>query len=409
MDIEKLFEMALHISTPWYIKGIEFSEAEKRLNIHIDFKKGARFYYESKEEGIKGDFKAYDTVQKEWRHLNFFEHECYLIARVPRIDAGNGRIRVIKTPWEGESFGFTLLFEALILQFAKSMPVHSISKIIKEDDHKIWDVLKYYVENTLEKADYSNIQVIGMDETSQKRNHNYITIFVDLKGKKTIYIAEGKDSKTVKGFVENFKNHNGNVENITDVSCDMSPAFIKGVKDNMPNAEVTFDKFHILKLINDGVNEVRKLEARSNPLLKGKKYIFLKNKTNLTKKQGNELKKLSLSKLNLKSIKALHIRESFQEIYMAENEEEFILLLKKWYYWATHCNLEPIKEVAKTIKKHWDGIVAWKRSQINNGILEGLNSIIQAAKAKSRGFKTFANFRIMAFLLTGKLEFDIIK
>lgn len=408
MNIETLFEMALQIKLPWFISGVEFREEEKRLNIHIDFKKGSTFHYESLTEGINGNFKAYDTVVKEWRHLNFFEHECYLVARIPRIDAGNGKIRQVEAPWEGFSSGFTLLFEALILQLAKSMTVHQMAKLIKENDHKIWDILRYYVDNSLLNNDYSEVEIIGIDETSQKKHHNYISLFVDLKEKKTIFIAQGKDNQTIKAFVEDLKSHNGAVENISDVSCDMSPAFIKGIKENLPNAAITFDKFHILKIINKAVDEVRREEVKQNPLLKGKRYIFLKNSKNLSANQQNQLKSLSLSKLNFKSIRALHIREAFQNIYSATTEYEFNLLLNKWYFWATHSRLEPIKKVAKTIKNHWAGVIAWKKSQINNGILEGLNSLIQAAKAKSRGFRTFRNFRVIAFLLTGKLNFGIL-
>ena len=112
-----------------------------------------------------------------------------------------------------------------------------------------------------------------------------------------------------------------------------------------------------------------------------------------------------MPKWNLKSIRALHIRENFQDIYKAETEEDFETLLKKWYFWATHSRLQPIIDVAKTIKEHWDGVVQWKKSQIDNGILEGLNSIVQAAKAKARGYRTFKNFKTIIFLLTGKLEF----
>jgi transposase len=99
------------------------------------------------------------------------------------------------------------------------------------------------------------------------------------------------------------------------------------------------------------------------------------------------------------------IRECFQDIYKAQSSEEFELLLNKWYYWATHSKLDPIKQVAKTIKRHWDGILHWKDSQINNGILEGLNSILQAAKRKARGYK-FTHFKTIAFLITGKLNFS---
>jgi transposase len=105
------------------------------------------------------------------------------------------------------------------------------------------------------------------------------------------------------------------------------------------------------------------------------------------------------------SIRAIHIRENFQKLYKAPTEEDFEDLLKKWYFWATHSRLEPMIKAAKTIKNDWDGVLDWKKSQISNGILEGLNSIVQAAKAKARGFKTFRNFRIVVFLLTGDLDF----
>ena len=115
-----------------------------------------------------------------------------------------------------------------------------------------------------------------------------------------------------------------------------------------------------------------------------------------------------MPKLNLKTVKALTIRESFQKIYESQTElkRNLSLLLQKWYFWATHSRLEPIIKVAKTIKNHWDGIVEWKRSQINNGILEGLNSVVQAAKSKARGFRTAEYFKITVYLITGQLNFE---
>lgn len=403
-----LFESALNVKQPWYIENIEFNEEKKRLDVFIDFKKGSVFHYENSEEKISGEYKAYDTLKKTWRHLNFFEHETYLHARVPRIKIGDNKIRKIKVPWEGVNSGFTLLFEAFILQLAKHMPVNVISKIVGESNYKIWGILEKYIDTTLEENDYSELTAVGVDETSSRKGHNYISLFVDLNKKRTIFIAEGKDSGTIEQFKDDLKAHNGVPENIKDVSCDMSPAFIKGVGEHLPNAEITFDKFHIMKIINGAVDEVRREEQSNNPDLKKSRYIFLKNKENLTKKQKEKLAELSLSKTKLKSIRALHIRESFQEIYASKNTEEFEALLKKWYFWATHSRLEPMKDAAKTIKNHWDGIVKWKESQINNGILEGLNSIVQAAKSKARGFSTLKYYKIVAYLVTADLDFSKI-
>ena len=297
-----------------------------------------------------------------------------------------------------------MLFEALILQLATSMPVHELSRIIKVSDHKIWAILDKYVDKARELEHYANVEKIGIDETSIAKGYSYITLVVDLGTRRTIFVTEGKDANTVVKFKEDFTNHGGDVNLITDVSCDMSPAFIKGVKDNLPNSEITFDKFHILKLINEAVDKVRRAEAATNPLLKGTRFIFMKNETNLTIKQKQEKEALCISKQNLKSLRALNIRETFQQIYNADNIKTFTSMLKDWYYWATHSKLEPIKQVAYTIKRHWDGVIRWKQSQINNGILEGLNSVVQAAKRKARGYK-LKHFKTIAYLLTGNLNF----
>lgn len=406
--IKKLFEQALHIEEPWYVEEINFAEKKKQLEIKINFKRGSKFHYESPAEGIKGDYKVYDTIEKKWRHLNFFEHECYLVCRTPRIKTEDGKIRQIKPPWSGISNGFTLLFEALLIELASNMPIHKVGLIVGESDYKIWTMLERYIEKARSDEDFSDVTEIGMDETSKSKNHDYISLFVDLTKKRTIFIAETKESKAVDEFSEDFKAHKGIPENIKNVSCDMSRAFIKGVRENFPKAEITFDKFHILKILNDAVDKVRKMEAKENDLLKKTKYIFLKNRDNLTKNQREKLQSLSISKLNLKTVRAYHIRENFQEIYKAESEQEFIQLLKKWYFWATHSRIQPIIKAAKTIKNHWNGVVNWKKSLLTNAILEGLNSVIQAIKAKARGFKTFKNLKIIAYLATGNLDFKII-
>ena len=334
--------------------------------------------------------------------------KCSWGARVPRVKLPNGKVKLISTPWEGLSNGFTLLFEALLVQLCQAMPVNQVASITKTSDDKLWNMLGNYIDTARQEENFENIDAVGLDETSRTKGHEYITLFVDLQKRRTIFITQGKDSLTVARFAYDFQNHNGSIEAIKDVSCDMSPAFIKGVKENLPNAQITFDKFHILKIINEAVDKVRKEEVGTNKLLKGTKYIWLKNYNNLTMKQKEKLDEFTMSSMNTKTLRAYNIRQSFQEIYQAKTEDEFITYLNKWYYWATHSRLEPIIKAAKTIKRHWDGVVHWYKSKINNGILEGLNSVIQAAKSKARGYKTFKNYKIIVYLLTGKLDFALV-
>jgi transposase len=144
---------------------------------------------------------------------------------------------------------------------------------------------------------------------------------------------------------------------VEQVSCDMSPAFIKGIGENFPQAAIVFDRFHVIKVINEAVDKVRKEEVKTNPILRKSKYLFLSNKNNLNEVQKERLDDIRFSKLNIKTVKAYHIKESFQQIYDTKTVDDFEKLLKKWYYWATHSKLGPIIQAAKTIKRHWHGII----------------------------------------------------
>ena len=406
MQQKKLFEMALGIEAPWFIEELNFDLDSSKLDIKINFVKGTKFYYESEEENIEGYFNPHDTVEKKWRHLNFFQHDCYLICRVPRVKLNNGKVRQIKTPWEGLNNGFTLLLEAFLLQLCTAMTIAETSRLTGIEEKRLWRMLDKYVSKATSDIDMSEITKIGVDETSMRKGQDYVTLVVDLDKNKTIFVAEDRNSETINQFKEYLEKHRGKAENITDVSIDMSKAFIKGVKENFINGKITFDKFHLMKIIGKAVGDVRKSEVKENDKLKGTKYIFDKNRCNLTENQEILLKELELKKMNLKTVRALHLREAFQEIYNAKTKNEFIEKLEAWYSWARRCRLQPMKNAAKSIKNHWEGVIQWFDSKINNGILEGLNSLVQTAKNKARGFKNYNYFRIMIFLVTGDLDFS---
>jgi transposase len=408
MSQEELFSFALGVSKPWFIKSIDLDIENHELKISVDFEKGAIFNRVDKVTGEVTEHKAYDTVEKTWRHMNFFQFSCFIKARVPRVKPTENSVEVVSTPWEGAAHGFTLLFEAFIIQLAKSgMTVHQLTKLLgKTYDNKIWKMLHLYTETARSHSDYSEVESIGIDETAVRRGHDYVTTFVDLKEKKTIYVTEGKSNETVIDFVEDLKLHHGEAENITQVSCDMSPAFIKGVEENLPNAKITFDKFHVIKKINEAVNNVRRREYKTNPILKDSMYVVLKNKENLTKTQLEKLEELKIENVNLDTYKAMQMRETFQQIYQSGSISMFEKLLKKWIYWVKSMDIKEMIEVVKTIKNHWNGIVNWAESQINNGILEGFNSIFQACKAKSRGYTNLETIRTVIYINTAKLDYS---
>ena len=165
-------------------------------------------------------------------------------------------------------------------------------------NYKVWKLLDIYVDKARLSEDLSGIDIFGMDETATAKGQDYITLFVDLYKKALVHLSDGKSNQTVVDFFAVLEQQKGNKEQVKSVNCAMSPAFIKGIKENLPNAKITFDKFHIIKIINEGVDQVRRAEAKENPIMKGTRYLFLKNEQPLSQKQQQKKVELELADIN---------------------------------------------------------------------------------------------------------------
>ena len=254
-----LFGMALGIAAPWVVTRSAFDAAARRLDIHLDFAKGSRFACPGCGAA---SCPAYDSENKSWRHLNFFQHEAYLHARVPRIACEQCGVKQVAVPWARTDSGFTLLFEALIMAMVQAMPVAAAARMINEWDTKLWRVIHHYVDAGRRRADHSDVTRVAFDETAARRGHNYVTLFVDLLRRRVLFVADGKEAATVAAFAEHLAAHGGDPAAIAEVGIDMSPAFIAGTAESLPNAAITFDKFHLVKLINEAVEKVRRAEQK---------------------------------------------------------------------------------------------------------------------------------------------------
>ena len=409
MKNQELFRLALGLSEPWQVVQAEFPEEEKTLHLTLDFPEGSLF--PCPECGnLCG---VHDTKRRTWRHLNFFQYETYLHARQPRVKCPNHKVKTVNLPWARPGAGFTLLFEALVMTLAENgMTANAISRVVGEYDTLIWRVLTHYVMDAREREDFSGVKAVGVDETSKAKGHNYVSVFMDLDERSVMFATDGKDAQTVKAFKEDLETHNGKAEQVEEFCLDMSQAFQSGIEANFPAAEMTFDEYHLMRIINQAVDEVRKQDQAIYPdLLKGTKYIWLKNEWNLTDKQEKKRSEIfqDVRGSKLKTVKAYHLRSVFQDVFSFDDPEEGESFLKKWYYWATHSRIEPMIKAAKTIKEHWAGVVRWFTSRINNGLLEGMNSLIQAAKARARGYRNVNNLITTIYLIGSKLEFNLAK
>jgi len=370
--MEQLFATALGVEEPIYLESVVFENNE--LHIHLNFYKGSKFVCPAC--GAE-NCDVYDTVNKSWRHLNFFQYQCFLHFPLPRIKCDKcGGVHHFKPKWTRPESGFTVLFEAFIVMLAKGgMPYSEMSRIVGVTDKRLRRIVDHYVNQAYNSKDLSGVSKLGIDETSSKKGHNYITVVTDQDTGEVIFVTEGKDSETVVKFAQEFPKHGGSIDNITEISMDMSDAFIKGVSENLPEAEITFDRFHVMKLLNAAVDEVRRQEQKKNPLLKKTRYVWLKNRNNLTQKQLESLQ--NLENENLETAKAYQLKCTLQDIYAnCKTADEAEILLDSWVDLAWNSGLEPLQIFAKTLYQHWYGVIRYWTSRLTSGVCEGVNSVI---------------------------------
>jgi transposase len=394
-----LLQLALGVQSPWFVAASDFDAGNKRLDIKLDFKAGARFECpECKTAGCP----VHDTVEKTWRHLDFFQHQAFLSARTPRVDCTKCGVHLVTVPWARPNSGFTLLFEGFAMALAMHMPIAVAAGFLKITDKRLWRVVFHYVGAAVARMDLSGVTRVAIDETAAKRGHDYITLVVDMDGRRVVFVADGRSADTVRQFADHLEDRGGDASRIKQACIDMSPAFISGVTENLTEAEITFDRFHVMKLIGDAVNDVRRAEVKARPELRGTRYVWIKNEPNLTAKQSTVLD--TLSSTNLKTARAWRMRLAFQDIYAQPTRGWGELFFDKWIGWARRSRLEPMKAVARTMQKHREGILAWFESRISNGLIEGINSVVQAAKTKAHGYRNSETLKAVTYLVAGKLD-----
>src|ERR1051325_144209 len=290
MTPEDTFHRLLGLGEAWKVIRTDFELAKNTFVIVVQ-ETAKLWEEESRRVGWK--VSCYDHVEPmQWRHLNVFNKECVIVCALPRgryLDEhaswkGTEKVYRVTPPWEGKSKHFTQEFEAFALTLIKEMPVKRAGEILGETDQRLWRMLFMHVEAAYRKLEMDGVVWVGADEMNRRKGHNYLTVFADLKARRVIFAVEGKDAKTWEAFVEELLKHNGHPKAITQAAIDMSPAYIKGVEDNLGNAEIVFDKYHVIAQVNEAVEQVRRAEAQasflSKALLNKSQWIWRKNPEN---------------------------------------------------------------------------------------------------------------------------------
>ena len=379
------------MTPPWKITDLEFIEGE--VHIHVDFERGARF----------GGCEVHDTSDRKWRHLNFFKYACWIHARVPRVKGPGGKVDTVEVPWARPGSGFTMDFEALAIELFSRMPVSSAAQVLGVTDTRLWRLLRGYVSKCREETTYTQPVRVGVDETSARKGHDYVTVFVDLDAKRVLFACQGKDGSALDKFKSFLLERGLAPEKVESFASDMGPAFISGIQRVFPGATITLDRYHLVALVSRAVDVTRRAETNGQKGRKRTRWLWLKNPSNLNKGERERLKTLLDESVFPLTGKAYGLKLAFQDLFLL-SQAESSLAFYEWVAMALCSGVAAMASTAFTLYKHATMILEWFKTRISTGLLEGLHSVLQAAKAKARGYRNPDNLIAMSYLLHGKLK-----
>lgn len=399
MEAKDLFTLALQLTPEWKVTECHLDQPAHRLTLKLDFKAGSKFPVPGASHQLL--CPVHDTVEKTWRHLDFFQYQTELVARVPRVTTPEGKVVQIEVPWARPGSGFTLLMEAWAMLLCEAMPVKEAAEMLGESDTRLWRLVAHYVEAAHARRDWSRVRRLLIDETSARKGHRYVTSVVDADTRELLFMTEGREAQTLAAFVEELRAHGGSPEQIELVAIDMSPAFEKGVREHLPGARIVFDHFHLMQMAGKALDEVRKEVRREGADLAGGLWALRGNEW--TRSAQQSALRAALCKEYPKLGRALMLRETLQDVLCEEDPQS----LRWWVTRARRARLAPFRKLADSVMEHWDGIVAFLETRVTNGVIEAINGLLQLAKRMARGFRSFRKFRLMALLKAGKLKLDL--
>lgn len=351
---------------------------------------------------------GYDTSPgRLWRHLALGQTVFWLQYAPRRVSCREHGVRVERVPWAAHDSSFTRPFEELVAWQAQRLDKSSICRLLGINWRTVGTIIERIVEERLSPNRLEGLQVIGVDELGWRAGHKYVSLVVDHLRSRVVWVGEGKSEETLNAFFDELGEER--TKELTHATMDLSAAFGKAVSERAPHVRKVFDRFHVQKLANEALDTVRRQEVRERAgspegkALKQSRWALLKNPWKLTVRQGEKLSELK--KTNQTLYRAYLLKESLARGMDYVQPKRAAEHLDKWCQWASRSKLAPFAKLAKTVKRHEDGILAYVETGLSNGVVEGINNKIRAIIRRAYGFRNQKSLMAMILLCCGGMEF----
>lgn len=402
------YEQILGLEEPWRVDRVKLDVNEKRVDIHLAHEAGVTWH--CPECGRDSEaLSCHDHVaERTWRHLDTCQFQTLLHARLPRVNCPEHGVVQVAASWAEPRSRFTLLFERWIIDVIEQCStVSGACKLLGIGWDQAFGVMQRAVARGQARKAAEPIKHLGVDEKAFRKGHSYMTVVCDLDAGRVEHVAEDRTTQSLGEYFESLTNEQ--LAGIKAVAMDMWPAYIKATMEHVPLAsgKIVFDRFHIVKLLNESVDKVRRQENKSlrqegDDTLVGTKHLWLYGRENLPEKRTEQFQ--AVKDLKLKTSRAWAIKETLRDLWDYRSLAWARKFFDQWFGWARRSQLDPIKKVALTLKRHLDNILTYCQHRITNGVAEGLNSKIMSIKRKARGHRNKDNFKTAIYFFCGGLD-----
>jgi transposase len=365
---------------------VKVQESEGGLEILLDRKRARHLPCSV----CGGQSKVYDRLkERRWRHVPLWGIVTTICYRPSRVRCKRCGIKVERIPWGASKSPLSLPLVILLATWSKLLAMEVVARLFDVSWSTVASAVKQAVAYGLEHRQTDQVFYIGIDEISRRKGHVYHTQIYDLASKRLLWSGEGRREETIKAFFDFWGKER--CARLKGICCDMWKPYMSMIRRYAPDAALVFDKFHLVRHLHNAVDQVRKEEVRNlkeehSGLLKGTKYIWLKNPWNLTPKQRQRFG--LLEKLNMKINRAYLLKEAFRQLWTYRSRAWARKFLNKWFWWATHSRLKPMRDFAWLLRRHQEDVLSWFDCPIDNGAVEALNNVAKSISHRAHGFRT---------------------
>jgi transposase len=395
--LEEILAQQLSICNGWRIVQVRYRVYDRDVEVVLEPARKAAVCSGCGETKKK----AWDVKdpRRPWRHLDAWNVETQVVAPLRRVNCRHCGVRVEAVPWAPPMGRLTRMFENEILHRARDSSIAGVSRQMKVHWTTVMRLIEQAVMEGADKKFRRSLRRIGVDEVSYgKGQSKYLSIVWDHDRGQVVWIGKGREQKTLDAFFEKLGPRRS--RHLVCVTMDRAHGYIASVKNNAPQADIVFDRFHIERYLTEAVNEVRKQEffrkgSGLRELIRGKKFLLLKKRRRLHWRRRSDLD--ALLRLNRRLCRAYILKEQFDHAWSYHSERGMASFLERWEKMLRWSRLQPLKDFFGTLRRHGAGVLAWAKHHMSNAALEGHNSLVRGISQRGRGYRNPGNLMLMLY------------